>query len=80
MTGLQHINLEPMRIAEKGDPGWHVQTRGEDRDLEARWDHNVLAGARIEQRRVIRTEGIRHRRREHRGWQCEAGRKREHGA
>src|SRR5215831_8257449 len=53
VTGLQHINLELLRIAEKSNPGWHVETRGEDRDLVPRRQDDVLTLARIEKGRIV---------------------------
>ena len=40
---FQHVHLELLCIAEECDPRRHVQTLGEDRDLEPRGKNDVLA-------------------------------------
>jgi hypothetical protein len=63
MTRLEHIDFEVLFVAAEGDPGREIQAALEDRNLESRGDHNVLAAIRIEQRGIVRTDWICHRHR-----------------
>src|SRR5262249_7737126 len=58
VSGLQHEDVESISMAKKGDAGREVQTRGEDRNLEACLEDYVAASARIEQRGILRAERV----------------------
>ena len=61
MARLEHVDLEAFLVAAEGDSRREVESRFEDRNGEAGWHCDVLAGIRVEDRSVVRTQRIGHR-------------------
>ena len=53
MPGFENEYLEAAGVAEKGDAGWHIQTRSEYRGRESRWKVDGWRQRRIEVRGVV---------------------------
>src|SRR6516164_687968 len=54
--GFENVYLETLRVAAKRDASREVEPLGKDRDLEPRWDNDVLAVARVERYLLAGTE------------------------
>jgi len=58
VPGFEHIHLEVVLVAREGDANREVQARGEDRDLEARRDDDVLRRTWTVERGVVRADRV----------------------